>query len=220
MQFVNNLAVLHAREGYVDGPGRQYVSSPPLTVLLLLPYPSLPCRWETRTETAARRNQASPRPSVAARPEARAWGDAGGGARALGPRVAMTFARSGPVFPLEPVVRSEGAQGREGRRQESRIEMRAGTMEVLVKPVLVVYKASFYFYTTLFDYFSYFLFYLFCLTFFTLATVLLVYTTSGLPPASSSIPLRLLKWRKIRLLPHRQRPLMMMYDNLCKIGFH
>jgi hypothetical protein len=50
VQFVNNLAVLHAREGYVDGPGRQYVSSPPLPVLLLLPYPSLPCRWETRTE--------------------------------------------------------------------------------------------------------------------------------------------------------------------------
>jgi len=75
VQFVNNLAVLHAREGYVDGPGRQRH-----LVRLWLSDPKR--AWET--------------------PE---------GVRERWARVYDDVRPERAVFPLQPVVRSEGRKG-------------------------------------------------------------------------------------------------------------
>jgi hypothetical protein len=91
VQFVNNLAVLHSREGYVDGPGMRcvFILSPLsflsniLELHLLIPLSRSP---ETNL-TEAKKTQAPPRPALAPRPGERVGDACGPPPRAVGPRV-------------------------------------------------------------------------------------------------------------------------------------
>jgi hypothetical protein len=97
VQFVNNLAVLHAREGYVDGPGRRCVS-------LSSPAFSTGASWLTLV--ANRRHLIR----LWLRDPERAW-ETPEGVRERWARVYDDVRPERAVFPLEPVVRSEGRKG-------------------------------------------------------------------------------------------------------------